>query len=253
MSAAATDTVRPRLVLVTPRPAPGPDFSGPLAAALSGGDVAAVVIDLFGLDDIAGQALAEALVPVAQAAGAAAIVAGDTRIAGRAKADGVQLDVAAMLTADGYDRAAGAETDEAADDEEDGDGQDPAGAALAAVVERLQPAKMVGAGGLRGRHDAMLAAEAGVDYVFTGRLDLAEGEAPHGKTLAFADWWAPLFEIPCVALAGRSVDGVGEIVATGVEFVALRAAAWDHPAGPAAAVAAANAAIEAATTAAGEA
>lgn len=253
MTSQADDGVRPRIVLVTPRPAPDPGFAETLAAALSGGDVAAVVIDLFGLDEANGQRLAEALVPVAQQAGAAAIVAGDTRIAGRAKADGVQLDVAAMLTADGYDRAAGADADEADDVDGDGDGPDPAGAALAALVDKLQPAKMVGAAGLRGRHDAMLAAEAGVDYVFTGRLDLTEGDAPHDKTLAFADWWAPLFEIPCVALAGRSVDGVGAIVATGVEFVGLRAAVWDEAGGPAAAVAAANAAIDAALADAGEA
>ena len=237
------DVLRPRLVLVTPRPAPRPDFAATLAAALSGGDVAAVVIDLFGLDESTGQRLAEALTPVAQQAGAAAIVAGDTRIAGRAKADGVHLDVAAMLTADGHDRGEPGDPDE---DEED-DGPDPAGAAIAAVVERLQPARMVGAGGLRGRHDAMLAAEAGVDYVFTGRLDLAEADAPHPKTLAFAEWWAPLFEVPCVALAGRGIGGVAEIAATGVEFVAVREAVWSHPDGPAAAVAAANAAIDATT------
>ena len=246
MSAPSDHRVRPRLVLVTPRPAPGPEFAATLAEALSGGDVAAVVIDLFGLDDAAGQTLAEALVPVAQAAGAAALVAGDTRIGGRAKADGVHLEVSALLTADGHGRD-GTDADEEPDDD---DGPDPAGAALTALVERLHPAKMVGAGGLRGRHDAMLAAEAGVDYVFTGRLDLVEGDAPHGKTLAFADWWAPLFEIPCVALAGRSIEGVGEIVAIGVEFVGLRAAVWEHGSGPAAAVAAANAAIEAALAAA---
>jgi thiamine-phosphate pyrophosphorylase len=239
MSGAAGHPARPRLVLVTPRPAPGVEFAAALAAALAGGDVAAVLIDLAGLDDASAQRLAEALVPVAQQAGAAAVVAGDTRIAGRARADGVHVEVPALI--------AGALGRHAPSDEpepEDDDGADPAVAVLAAVVDRQHPERSAGAGGIRGRHDAMLAAEAGVDYVLFGRLELAEADAPHPKTLGFAEWWAPIFETPCIALAGRSIEAIGPLVATGAEFIALRAAAWEHPDGPGAAVAAANRTID---------
>ena len=229
-------THRPRLVLVTPRPPPAAAFAETLALALSGGDVAAVIIDLDGLGDEAAQRLAEALVPVAQAAGAAAMVAGDTRIAGRTKADGVHVDVGALL---GPAPPAGPSDEDVGDDEDD-DGPDPAAGALAQLVARHHPSRAVGAGGLRGRHDAMVAAEADVDYVMTGRLDLVEGEAPNRKTVDFADWWVPLFEIPCIALGGRSIEALVPLVEAGTEFVALRAAVWEHPDGPAAAVEAAN-------------
>lgn len=235
-------TPRPRLVLVTPRPAPAEAFAETLALALSGGDVAAVIVDLDGLGDEAAQRLAEALVPVAQAAGAAAMVAGDTRIAGRARADGVHVDVGALL---GPARPAAASGEDEDGEDEDDDGPDPAAGALAQLVARHHPNRAVGAGGLRGRHDAMLAAEADVDYVMTGRLDLVEGEEPNRKTVDFADWWVPLFEIPCIALGGRSIAALAPLVEIGVEFVALRAAVWEHPDGPAAAVRAANLMLDA--------
>jgi thiamine-phosphate pyrophosphorylase len=41
-------------------------------------------------------------------------------------------------------------------------------------------------------------------------------------------------------MGGRSLVSVDEAADRGVDFVALAAAIWDHPQGPAAAVAAAN-------------
>ena len=40
--------------------------------------------------------------------------------------------------------------------------------AFAAALGALKPDRIAGAGGLRSRHDAMLAAEAGADYVMFG-------------------------------------------------------------------------------------
>ena len=58
--------------------------------------------------------------------------------------------------------------------------------------------------------------------------------------IALGTWWAELFEVPAIALAGSDLASVDILAETGVEFVALRAAAWDHPDGPRAAVAEAN-------------
>ena len=58
-------------------------------------------------------------------------------------------------------------------------------------------------------------------------------------------WWQAVMEIPCVAMAEPggepvSLDDVTPLVAAGADFVALDDAVWQHPDGPAAAVADAN-------------
>ncbi len=85
-----TDPIRPRLVLVTSELTDA-DAEEKMRAALSGGDVASVLIDPAGREAAAFQAVAEALVPMIQAAGAAAIVVDDSRAAGRIRADGLHL------------------------------------------------------------------------------------------------------------------------------------------------------------------
>src|SRR6202008_4388297 len=111
-------------------------LSAILEEALSGGDVASLIV---AADLAALPAIAAAAVPVAQAHGVAAIIVGDTRLAGHLKADGVHVET-------GH-------------------------ADLAEAARSLRPAKIVGAGGLRSRHEAMLAGESDPDYVFFGRLD----------------------------------------------------------------------------------
>ncbi|MBN9037827.1 MAG: thiamine phosphate synthase, partial [Rhizobiales bacterium] len=83
---------RCRLVLITP---PGIDpaaLERKLSAALAAGDVASLILPRYDLDDAAFQALCERLVPLAQERGVAAIVAGDTRVAGRVGADGIHVE-----------------------------------------------------------------------------------------------------------------------------------------------------------------
>ena len=90
-------TSRCRLCLVTPRRlTPRPSLRR-VDDALAGGDVASLIIAGDPADPAALQRRAEAFVPVAQDAGAAAIVHGDTRIAGRARADGVHIDTGAPI------------------------------------------------------------------------------------------------------------------------------------------------------------
>ena len=203
---------RPRLVLVTPA---GSDasFAPRLAEALAGGDVAAVIVPLASLAESDRQAVADALVPVIQEAGAAAILGADTRVVGRAKADGLHAE---------------------AMDEDFTD-----------AVNAFSGKRIVGIGGLRTRDEAMAAGEAGADYVLFGLLDATELPDAHPKTVALGEWWAALFEVPAIALGGSDLASVEALAATGVDFVALRAAVWDHAEGPKAAVAAANARLDA--------
>lgn len=204
------DFIRPRLVLVTTLLPDGEAGAAALRAALGGGDVASVVIEAAGRDDAAFQAFAEALVPMIQDYGAAALVADDTRCAGRAKADGLHLSAGSL-------------------------------AELGETVARFAPKLIVGASGFTTRHDALEAGERMPDYLFFGRLggDTGPGAAP--ADLDMAEWWAEIVEIPCILMGGREIETAREAAGTGAEFVALSAAVFAGPSGAAAMVARANA------------
>jgi thiamine-phosphate pyrophosphorylase len=237
--------VRSRLVLVMPDTGDVGVLADDLRLALSGGDVAAVLIGRAG-SDAERQDAAERLVPVAQGAGAAAVVVGDTRAAGRSKADGIHLDLGAGEDDAGVsppDGEAASDEDEDGDEDEPPSRADPLAAEIAETVGRFK-GKIVGVGGVRTRHAAMAAAEADASYVLFGLIDRPDDDQTHHKTLAFADWWVPLFEVPCIALAGATRDAVAVAASTGAEFVAVRSFVWAHPEGPAAGVAEANAVLD---------
>ncbi|MDN3720793.1 thiamine phosphate synthase [Roseibium salinum] len=188
-------------------------MGGKLKQAFSGGDIACVMIYMPGAGTKDIQAAATTLVPVIQEGGAAAIVYQDTQAAGRSGADGVHVDTSL-------------------DD-------------LKLAVESFQPEKIVGTGGTKLKHDAMEWAETGVDYIFFGKLDLEEEENAHPRTLSSAEWWAELFQTPCVALAGNSIDTLGDVAATGADFVALKDAVWQSGADISTVISEANRILEA--------
>ncbi|CAM5487949.1 thiamine-phosphate pyrophosphorylase [Aquamicrobium terrae] len=181
-------------------------------AALSGGDVASLILDAGGLDEAAFQAFAEQVVPAAQAAGVAVVIAGDSRIAGRVHADGLHV--------------------EAGKDE------------LADAIERHQARMMVGAGGAKTRDDALELGEERPDYIFFGRFGYDTKPEPHARNLALGAWWSEMIEIPCIVMAGADLASAEAVAATGAEFVALSAAVFSEGVDPAAAVAEANALLD---------
>jgi thiamine-phosphate pyrophosphorylase len=200
---------RTRLCLVTPAGCSAADCARMVASALPGGDVAALIVAASANDPDALQKIAEAVAPVATARGVAVLIHNDTRVAGRTKADGVHIDT----------------------------GEADVAAAVAGGRGRL----MVGAGGIRSRHDAMVLAEANPDYLFFGLLDGDRAPAIFDKALDLAAWWAEVAVIPAVVMGGSALDCVEQASRAGIDFVALRRAVWDDPRGPAAAVAEANA------------
>ncbi|MTH98034.1 thiamine phosphate synthase [Roseibium sp. RKSG952] len=203
---------RPRLFLVTPSSFDPDKLAIDLASAFQGGDVASVLIYLPDAPAKDLQSAAEKLVPIIQQNGAAAIIFGDTQVAGRTGADGAHIETSL-------------------DD-------------VKLAVESLQPEKIVGAGGTKLKHQDMEWAETGIDYLFYGRLDLDEQDEPHPKTVSRAQWWAELFETPCVALGGKTIASAETAAETGADFVAMKDAVWHHSDGPASAVAAINAILE---------
>jgi thiamine-phosphate pyrophosphorylase len=199
---------RCRIVLLA-----GPDTSpGRIEAALEGGDVASVILFQEKADEAAFQALAEKIVPIAQQAGAAAIIAGDTRIAGRVRADGIHVEAGK--------------------------------AELADTTGRFQAKIMVGAGGAKSRDEALELGEQRPDYLFFGRFGYDGKPEPHPRNLSLGQWWAEMIEIPCIVMAGSDPESVATVAATGAEFVAVSAAVFGDGVDAGAAVARANALLD---------
>jgi thiamine-phosphate pyrophosphorylase len=200
----ATDRQRPpvRLYLMITAAVPARPQADALAALLAEFDVAAVLVRLA---PAAERDLIEAvkqLAQAAQAAGVALLVAEREDIVARAGADGAHLT--------GID-------------------------ALTAALPSLKPSRIAGAGGLRSRHDAMLAAEAGADYVMFGEPGAEARRPPFDAIVDHVTWWAELFEIPCVAYAA-SLEEIGPLCAARTDFIALGGAVFADPRGAAAAL-----------------
>jgi thiamine-phosphate pyrophosphorylase len=208
----STTEARCRLVLIAPEIAEPDEAARIMADALKGGDVASVIIPQYGLDDTAFQKLAEKLVPVIQQAGAAALISGDSRTAGRAKADGLHI-------------AGGVEQ-------------------LGEAIEKFTPKLIVGGGNAQERHRALEIGELGPDYIFFGKLDGDIKPEAHPKNLALGEWWASLIEIPCIVMGGTDPASVLEIAATGAEFAALRLAVFAEPGRAAAIIQETNAILD---------
>jgi thiamine-phosphate pyrophosphorylase len=193
----------PRLYLVSPEIADPSGFADTLAAALAGAEVAAVLLRLAARDERGLINIAKALAPLVQSTGAALLLAGHPDIVGRVGADGAHLT--------------GIE-------------------AFSAAQATLQPERIAGCGGLNTRHDAMLAAEAGADYVLFGEPDQA-GHRPSFEAVAErVTWWAEIFEPPCVGFATTLAE-VEALAAAGADFVAVGDCIFDDIRGPAAALA----------------
>lgn len=203
---------RCRLVLILPSDDDLDRQAKQLEEALAAGDVATVILPQYGRDDQQFQTVAERLVPIVQTAGAAALIAGDSRIAGRARADGLHFE---------------------------GSNED-----LHDTLAKHTPKMIVGAGGASDRHRALEIGEAQPDYIFFGKLEGDIKPEPHPKNLGLGEWWASMVEIPCIVMGGNDVSSVVAVSETGAEFVALRTAVFNHAEGAAAAVATANALLD---------
>lgn len=88
------------------------------------------------------------------------------------------------------------------------------------------------------RHDAMIAGEAGADYVSFGPVfdSATKGLPADPAALEAIEWWGEMMETPCVAVGGITPDNLRRPVEAGADFVCAVSAVWDHPDGPGAAV-----------------
>ncbi|ACI99219.1 thiamine phosphate synthase [Rhodospirillum centenum] len=195
-----------RLYLITP-PAFDPQaFAPTLAAALDAGDVACVQLRLKDAPDEAILRAVEVLRPLVQARDVAFILNDRPDLAARSGCDGVHV------------------------------GQED--------TPYREARRLVGADAIVGvtchdsRHLAMVAGEEGADYVAFGAFFPTGTKEP--KTTADPEiltWWQEMMEVPCVAIGGITVETAPLLVQAGADFLAVCGGVWNHPAGPAAAVA----------------
>ena len=193
----------PRLYLATPIMDDPSPLTANLPGVLAGVDVAAALVRLKPIDQRTMISRVKPLVPAVQHSGAALLLDGYVELVARAGADGAHLS--------GF-------------------------AAMEDALPTLKPDRIIGVGGLFTRHDSMAAGEAGADYVLFGEPD-ANGRRPSIEAIAERlQWWAELFEPPCVGFAA-SPEEAREFAAAGADFVLVGDFIWTDPRGAAAALA----------------
>lgn len=95
------------------------------------------------------------------------------------------------------------------------------------------------------KHLALVAGEAGADYVAFGAFFPTQTkDAPTTADPDILRWWTIATTVPSVAIGGITPENCGGLVREGADFLAVSRAVWDHPAGEAAAVKAFEAAIK---------
>ncbi len=189
-------------MLLTPVIEDSDAFLPQLEAALAAAPVSAVGIFLGNLDPHTLLHTAKKVVAVCQQAGAAAILRGNPDIVGKSGADGLHMSSTYQLKD---------------------------------MLERFRPEKIVGAGGLRLKDDAMRAGELEVDYVMFGEPEASPLPIPFEAIAERVEWWAEIFEVPCVGYA-PALENIATLVECKADFIALGSAVWEHPEGAAAAM-----------------
>jgi thiamine-phosphate pyrophosphorylase len=182
----------PRLYLATPEVEDPSALVASLPGLLAAADVAAVLVRLKPSDPRTMITRVKTLAPAIQDHGSALLLDGHVELVARAGADGAHL---------------------------------PGIQALAEALPTLKPDRIAGVGGLTTRHDSMAAGEAGADYVLFGEPD-SQGQRPSVEAIAERlQWWAELFEPPCVGFAATQEEA-GEFAAAGADFVLVGDFIW---------------------------
>ncbi len=190
-------------------------FPDLLAAALDAGDVAAVQLRLKDVDDATWHRAIAALRPVAQARDVAFLLNDRADLVRNTGCDGVHV------------------------------GQEDMPAPQARAL--IGPDLTLGVTCKGSRDLALRAGENGADYVAFGAF-YPSGSKAVSNTIPpdILRWWSDLMELPCCAIGGITAANCAPLVQAGADFLAVIAAVWNHPEGPAQGVRAINAAIAAA-------
>ncbi|HYD17317.1 MAG TPA: thiamine phosphate synthase [Patescibacteria group bacterium] len=178
-----------QLYLVTPPVIDIPVFTPLLSRALGAAPVASLLLQLDSKDEADWRRAIGALLPVAQDAGTAFILARRADLAHEYGADGVELGSSDIPVAD--------------------------------ARSLLGEDAIIGAICGHSRHAAMAQGEAGADYISFGPF--FEG----GKTADILGWWHELMEVPAVAFGSITPENAPDISAI-ADFLRPSPALWQE-------------------------
>jgi thiamine-phosphate pyrophosphorylase len=85
--------------------------------------------------------------------------------------------------------------------------------------ERLGQRAIVGIGCIESRHEAMVMAELGADYVAFAAL-------PGDRQAELIAWWSEIFVVPSVAFDVETPEAAARLAGLGADFVAPAAVVW---------------------------
>ena len=191
-------------------------FVDQFRAAIAGGDIASLQIRLKHGDQIDAHAtreVAQAVQPLCRDHEIALIINDSPQLCRALEADGVHLG---------------------ADDMD-----------IKAARKLVGPDVIIGATCKSSRHAAMMAGEAGADYVAFGAFYPTTTKA--GTVQADPDilsWCQMFLTLPCVAIGGITIQNCTPLIEAGADFLAVSSGVWDHHDGPADAVAKFNRVID---------
>lgn len=199
-----------RLYLISPERLEHPSiFADNLRAAFDGGDVAAFQLRLKDVADDAIARAADTLRPICQQRDVAFILNDRPDLAAKLDCDGVHIGQGDMSYAE--------------------------------ARRIVGPQRQIGVTCQASRDLAMTAGEAGADYVAFGAFFPSSTKTvTTPASLEIIEWWSQLFEIPCVAIGGITVENCQQVIAAGADFLAVAGGVWNHKDGPEAAVRAFN-------------
>lgn len=196
---------RCRLYLITPPKIELSSFKVALERALNAGDVASLQLRLKETPDDEVRRAASTLMPIAHRAGVAFLLNDRPDLARELGCDGVHI------------------------------GQDDASYEEARTA--MGANAVVGVTCHASRHLAMMAAEAGADYVAFGAFfDTTTKDASARAEPEILEWWSELMVVPCVAIGGITIKNARPLIQAGADFIAVSSGVWAHSEGPAAAV-----------------
>jgi thiamine-phosphate pyrophosphorylase len=199
-----------RLYLITP-PAFDPErFAEELEDALAGGDVACLQLRLKDVDDAMIRRATAVLQPIAQAHDVAFIMNDRPDLAAELDCDGVHVGEEDMPYAE--------------------------------ARRLLGSDRIVGVTCGASRDRAIIAAEAGADYVAFGAFfpSMTKVGTKHRADPEILRDWSETTVVPCCAIGGITQVNCGPLVEAGADFLAVISTVWSYPAGPRDAVAAFN-------------
>jgi thiamine-phosphate pyrophosphorylase len=180
---------RCRLYLQCPAQPPAA-LATQLTQVVASSDVACVL--LCHEESAADEAQIGSVVDLVQKSGLACLIDGDAGLAERLGADGVHIEADAATYAECH--------------------------------KRLGESASIGAGCGLNRHDAMLLAELGADYVAFG-ADANVIDAIDQYT-DLISWWSEIFVVPCVAWDIDNAENAARLAALGADFVAPSIRIW---------------------------